>query len=63
MRLPNAPVSVGYSLVGMAAENYTPDALTERTANVVAREQQPEGRFLVVPERLRSRTARSPEPL
>ncbi len=24
---------------------------TERTANVVAREQQPEGRFLVVPER------------
>ena len=51
MRLPNPPVSVGYSLVGMAAENYTPDALTEITANVVAREQQPEGSFLVVPGR------------
>ena len=51
MRLPNPPVSVGYSLVGMAAANYTPDALTEITANVVAREQQPDGSLLVVPGR------------
>jgi N-acyl-D-amino-acid deacylase len=51
VRLPNPPVSVGYSLVGMAAENYKPDALTEVTANVIAREQKPDGSFPVVPGR------------
>lgn len=51
VRLPNPPVSVSYSLLGMAAENYKPDALTEVTANLVAREQQPDGSFAVLPGR------------
>jgi hypothetical protein len=51
VRLPNPPVSVGYSLLGLAAENYQPDALTEVAANVIAREQQPDGSFPVLPGR------------
>lgn len=51
VKLPNPPVSVGYSLVGMAAENYKPDSLTEITANVIAREQQADGSFPVLPGR------------
>ncbi len=51
VKLPNPPVSVSYSLLGLAAENYKPDALTEVTANVVAREQQPDGSFPVLPGR------------
>lgn len=51
MRLPNPPVSVGYSLLGLAAENYKPDTVTEVTAGVIAREQQPDGSFPVLPGR------------
>jgi hypothetical protein len=51
VRLPNPPVSVSYSLLGMAAEGYKPDALTDVTANVVAREQRPDGSFPVLPGR------------
>jgi hypothetical protein len=51
VKLPNPPVSVGYSLLGMAAENYKPDSLTDVAANVIAREQQPDGSFPVLPGR------------
>jgi hypothetical protein len=51
VRLPNPPVSVSYSLLGLAAENYKPESLTEVAANVVAREQRPDGSFAVLPGR------------
>jgi hypothetical protein len=51
VQLPNPPVSVSYSLLGMAAENYEPDALTEAAAIAIAREQQADGSFRVLPGR------------
>jgi prenyltransferase beta subunit len=51
VRLPNPPVSVSYSLLGMAAENYKSDSLTDVTASLIAREQQPDGSFPVLPGR------------
>ena len=51
VRLPNPPVSVGYSLLGLAAENYKADSVTDITAGVIAREQQPDGSFPVLPGR------------
>ena len=51
LRLPNPPVSVSYSLIGMGAENYKSDDLMEVAAKVVEREQQPDGSFPVLPGR------------
>jgi hypothetical protein len=49
--LPNPPVSVGYSLVGLAAEGYAPDEVTEAMTLVISRQQSPDGSFPVLPGR------------
>lgn len=49
--LPDPAVSVSYSLVGIAAQGYAPDATTAAMAHLVALQQQPDGSFLVLPGR------------
>ncbi|HET8550736.1 MAG TPA: hypothetical protein VFL57_22165, partial [Bryobacteraceae bacterium] len=46
--LPNPPISVSYSLLGLAAENYKPDATTDAMAELVSRQQRPDGSFAVL---------------
>ena len=45
--LPNPPVSVGYSLLGIAAEGYAADETTAAMAAAIARTQSPDGSFPV----------------
>jgi hypothetical protein len=49
--LPNPPISVSYSLLGLAAENYKPDDLTDAMAHLVSLQQRPDGSFPVLPGR------------
>jgi hypothetical protein len=49
--LPDPAISVSYSLLGLAAESYAPDATTEAMAHVVALQQTADGSFLALPAR------------
>jgi hypothetical protein len=51
VNLPNPGISVSYSLLGLAAEGYTPDETTSAMTMAVARTQLPDGNFAVVPAR------------
>jgi hypothetical protein len=45
---PNPPISVSYSLLGLAAQGYARDAITEAMAHVVAMQQNADGGFGIV---------------
>ena len=45
--LPNPPISVGYALLGLAAEGHAPDETTAAMAAAIARTQLPDGSFPV----------------
>lgn len=47
INLPNPPISVSYSLLGLAAENYPADETTEAMASLLAAQQMPDGKFAV----------------
>ena len=49
--LPNPGISVGYSLLGLAAEGYAPDETTTAMTMAIARTQRPDGSFAVLPAR------------
>lgn len=49
--IPNPPISVSYGLLGMAAENYPANDMTEAAAHLVATQQRPDGSFIVLPGR------------
>jgi hypothetical protein len=49
--LPNPGISVSYSLLGLAAEGYAPDAVTGAMAIAIERTQLPDGSFAVLPAR------------
>lgn len=49
--LPNPGISVSYSLLGLAAEGYAPDAVTSAMAMTIERTQLPNGSFGVLPSR------------
>lgn len=49
--LPNPGISVGYSLVGLAAEGYAPDETTAAMVTALVRTQTPEGSFATLPLR------------
>lgn len=49
--LPNPGISVGYSLLGLAAEGYAPDETTDAMTLAIARTQLPDGSFAVLPAR------------
>jgi N-acyl-D-amino-acid deacylase len=51
LTLPNPGITVSYSLLGLAAEGYAPDALTRAMTLAIRRTQQPDGRFGVLPLR------------
>lgn len=44
---PDPPISVSYSLLGLAAEGYAPDATTEAMAYLVSKQQTSDGSFQV----------------
>jgi hypothetical protein len=50
-RIPDPSISVSYSLLGLAAEGYAPDAVTEAMAHLVSLQQTPDGSFMVLPAR------------
>ena len=50
-KFPNPPISVSYSLIGLAAEGYPRDEVTEAMAHLVASKQLPDGSFRVIPAR------------
>jgi hypothetical protein len=45
--LPDAPVTVSYALLGLAAEGYAPDDITQAMAHVVSTQQKEDGSFRV----------------
>jgi hypothetical protein len=47
-KIPNPPISVSYSLIGLAAERYAPDAVTEAMAHLVATKQASDGSFRTI---------------
>lgn len=49
--LPNPGISVSYSLLGLEAEGYAPDATTAAMAAAILRTQQADGSFAVLPAR------------
>jgi hypothetical protein len=49
--LPDPGVTVSYALLGLAAEGYEPDAVTEAMAYLVSTQQTPDGDFRVLPGR------------
>ena len=49
--LPNPGISVSYSLLGVAAEGYSPDDVTRAMTVAVSRTQLPDGSFAVLPAR------------
>jgi hypothetical protein len=51
LTLPDPATTVSYALVGLAAENYTPDATTASMAKAVVAMQQDDGSFLPFPAR------------
>lgn len=50
-RLPDVPTSVGYTLLGLAAESYPPDETTRAMAHLISLEQRPDGSFPTLPVR------------
>jgi hypothetical protein len=48
VNLPNPGISVGYSLLGLAAEGYAPDETTRAMAMTIERTQLPDGSFGVL---------------
>ncbi|MCC6588793.1 MAG: hypothetical protein IT168_19000 [Bryobacterales bacterium] len=51
VHLPNPGISVGYSLLGLAAEGYQPDELTAAMAKAIVQTQQPDGSFAILKAR------------
>lgn len=51
LMIPNPPISVSYIMLGLAAENYPADEITEGMADVVAKQQLPDGSFMILPGR------------
>jgi len=51
LMIPNPPISVSYVMLGLAAENYPADEITQGMAEVVARQQLPDGSFMILPGR------------
>lgn len=51
IELPNPPVSIGYLLLGVAAEGYAPDAYTAAAVKAIERTQLPDGSFNVLAAR------------
>jgi hypothetical protein len=49
--LPNPPITVSYALLGLAAENYKPDNITDASVKLVSQLQLPDGSFPVLPGR------------
>jgi len=49
--IPDPAISVSYALVGLAAENYAPDATTDAMAHLVSLQQIADGSFLAFPAR------------
>ncbi len=49
--IPDTPITVSYGLIGLHAEGYAPDAVTEAMAHVVATMQQSDGSFRSFPAR------------
>jgi hypothetical protein len=47
-KFPNPPISVSYALIGLAAEDYKADDVTEAMAHLVASKQLPDGSFRVL---------------
>jgi hypothetical protein len=47
-KFPNPPISVSYSLIGLAAEGYAPDDVTDAMAHLIASKQLPDGSFRVL---------------
>ena len=45
---PNPPISVGYALVGLAAEGYPADETTAAMAHLIATYQRPDGSFVLL---------------
>lgn len=50
-KIPDPPISISYSLLGLAAENYSPDATTDAMARLIAAYQRPDGSFRTLPMR------------
>jgi len=50
-KFPNPPISVSYSLLGLAAEGYAADDTTAAMAHLIATKQLPDGSFRVLPAR------------
>jgi hypothetical protein len=48
-RIPDAPVSASYALLGLAAEHYEPDQITDAMARVIAAWQDDDGGFYPLP--------------
>jgi hypothetical protein len=51
IQLPNPGISVGYSLLGLAAEGYAPDETTSAMTLAISQTQLPDGSFAVLPAR------------
>ncbi|HYP08605.1 MAG TPA: ankyrin repeat domain-containing protein [Bryobacteraceae bacterium] len=49
--LPDPPITVGYALLGLAAEGYKPDSTTEAMAHLIGLQQNEDGSFRVLPAR------------
>jgi hypothetical protein len=49
--IPDPAITVSYGLIGLAAENYAPDATTDAMAYLVGAMQQADGSFLAFPGR------------
>lgn len=50
-RFPDAPVSIGYSLLGLAASGYAPDETTAAMTHLIASQQLTDGGFRTIPAR------------
>jgi hypothetical protein len=50
-KIPDPPVFVSYALIGLAAEGYPRDEVTDAMARLIASKQLPDGSFRVIPAR------------
>jgi len=50
-RIPDPTISVSYALLGLAAEGYKPDALTQSMAHLISTQQRADGSFRALPVR------------
>jgi hypothetical protein len=50
-QMPDPPISVGYSLIGLSAEGYAPDETTAAMAYLVSAHQSADGSFRTLPGR------------